>query len=405
MSDPLSPAFLERCLRADVDQLTDPTALEVVGLPDLAYAALERAGLLRRVGAIPADLEAALGEERTLGAAIEAMLDLTLEARLDALLEEPDELEHEDEGGEGAGGADGHEDPFASPERVDATETLFLDRDRVQAAVGEVARRLPAARALRSRLATVVARLAAFDARYRRAMAEFLSAAPLARRLAPLMAVERLDPATHWWWAALEEEARRAESPPPLAESLARALEEDRCAADLVDPGAQAAAFASGEPFPGDRAFRRHLPRCPSCRRAVDELAALFGPAQGAAPRAARGGFALAAAPTEAEALEELQAASFRPKAPVPGTRFQVAVGLREADRLRLTFHEQGQAGRTRALDGGLVRIEGVGEARVEDGAAEVAHPEGRASPAAALRALEARRVLIAADGTEIALP
>ena len=390
-------ALLERLLREDVASLADPAAIAEVGLEELSYVALERAGLLRRIGPLPEDLEGALADERTIGAALRFLSDLSLEDRLETFLSRAGKLD-----GQGAAGgaeADGALDPLESPEHEDEAETLFLHRDRVEAALCEIARRLPDGPEPRARLARILAGLARFDERFRANLHEFFAVLPLIEALRKRFDYERLDRATYWWWWEIEEAFRRLDSGPSSLDALAaEAHSGDRCVEGLDDVGWLRAAYATGETFEGRNAFAEHILRCPPCRSAVGELEALF-----ARPEPARLG--LAAAPSAEVAAEELRARIFRPRARIAGTAFFVAIGLKEADRLRFTFHAEGAPGRTRALDGGEVAIEGIGRATIEDGAAEIPLSRDRPPEEAVSEALRARRTLLLPDGSMAELP
>jgi len=382
VTDPFDRAFLERLLRADVAALADPAALAATGLEELAYTAHERAGLLRRVGEVPAELAAPLAEPRTVEASLEFLKDLALLDRLEAFFQAVTGEEPEDPGAA---------ESVDRPEHVDEAETLFLHRDRVQAALGEVARSLPDTKKARSRLARVLANLARFDERWRANLHEFFAAIPLVERLKARFNWRALDRRTCWWWTEIQDAFRRVEAGGDLAELGREALEEDRCAAALEDVGWQRAAHATGVEFKGRRKFAAHLRRCPPCARAVADLESLFGAKTEKAPAAQ---LALAAAPTAETELEALRKRVFRPAAPIVGTPFSVAIGLKERNRLRFTFHPTGTSVYARELDGSEVAIEGIGRATVAGGAAEVGLPEGESLEEAVLSALRATRTL-----------
>lgn len=376
MTGAFDRGLLEALLAADIAALADPAQRDAIGFEEIAYTALERAGLLRRVGEVPASAEAALSDRKTIEAALEFLGDLSLFERLEAYLRSASEAEP---------AAEGEIEPLESPERLDEAETLFLHRDRVQAAVGEVARRLPETKRARSQLARVFANLARFDERWRENLHEFFSLLPLIERLRPQCNAEKLDRRLFWWWWEIEEAFHRLESGLPALGDLAReAFYEDRCAGGLDDVNWLRVACASGMKFKGRRAFESHLGRCVSCRHAVADLERLFEPARAPAP------LRLAAAPT-AEALEEARRERVDPfPRPILGTPFSVSIGLKEADRLRLSFHRAGLSEYARELDGGEVVIEGFGRAVVRSGAAEIALPRGTAIE----EALAARRTL-----------
>jgi hypothetical protein len=384
----LDPGFLERLLRGDLAALADPAQVEEVGMEELAYTALERAGLLRRVGAIPEDLAQSLADKRTVSAALKFLQDLALEDRLEAYLARSGEADHDADAGQ----------PIESAEHTDEAETLFLHRDRVQAALAETARNLPKTRAARAALARVIARLARVDERWHENIHEFFVVLPLITRLKERFDWRKLDREHYWWWFDIEDAFQRVESGSETLEQISReALEEDSCTQALDDVGWLRAAYATRASFKGRRRFEGHLQQCPPCRRAIRELHALLEPAEAA------GSLRLAAAATGEEALETLRARVARLPEPIHGTPFSVARTLKEPHLLRFTFHESGLSTTTHKLDGSEVVIDGIGRATVRNGAAEVALPRGMPAEEAVKEALAARRTLmLSAESAEV---
>ncbi len=350
MSDVFDPAFLEPLLRADLAALADPEAVAEVGLDELAYVAFERAGMLRRVTAVPADAERALAGEHLVAAALDFLSELALDDRLDDLLESARDAEPAEAG---------EPDPVEAPEHLDLAETLFLHRDRVQAALGEIARALPAGREIRAKLARVIATLHGFDERLRDHLHELFPAIPLIEALKTHFDWRKLDRDAFWWWTEVDEAFRALEAAPPGPEALAE--------------------------------------------RAADGEAGPTAPVRGRRP--AREALRLAAAPTAEEERERLRARLYRPKRPIPGTHFSFTAGVKEGERIRFTFHEEGVPGRTRTLDGSEVVVAGVGSASVENGAAEVPLPRDRPPADAAADAILAQRTLRRPDGSTLELP
>lgn len=413
MTSAFDARFLERLLRADVAALRDPQAIaEAGGKDELACVAFERAGMLRRVaGAIPEDCERALADEAVLAAALRFLETVSLEPRLDELLAAAAPL------GEGP-----DEDELAraeAPETVALAEALFLHRDRLQAALGEIARHVAAARAAgrapeRGRgFARSVAHLARLDARLRAKIDLFYPVIPLIRELKKRFDWTRLDREAYWWWHEIEASFDAVAAAPArggAAEAVRASLGEEgrRCVEDLDDVENKRAAFAIGEDFPGRGAFAAHLLRCGACRAAVAELERLLeGRGDLGArelPGPAETSLALAAAPVQDQDFEEVRARSFRPRARIPKTRWWVAIGLRERDRLRFTFTTEDGA-RARDLDGAIVRVESLGRATVANGAAEIPLPTDRPLEEVAAQAFGARRTLVQPDGAVIHLP
>jgi hypothetical protein len=343
--DPFDPAVLEVLLRDDLVAFGDEEAIREAGREELAYAALERAALLRRQGRIPPDLEAALSEPDLVRSALVFVADHALQERLDSFLRS-------------AEGADTFE-AIESPERLDEAETLILHRDRLQGVIGEIARRLEPDGESRRTLARVVAGLARMDARWRAGAHEFFGAIPAIRRWKARFDWTRLDPEAYWWWSEIELALARVEATTTLVTPLDAegGLEQD-----------------------GDR------------------LTTVLEPES-------RSAFALAAAPPPEAVLEEVRERYFLPRTAIPETPFAVTIGLREANVLRFTFSSARQAARTRELDSAVVTVEGIGEAVVREGAAEISLVVQGSLEETVAAALRARRTLRRPDGSVIELP
>ncbi len=176
MTSAFDVAGLERALREDLAALRETGAWSERA-PERAFSAFENAGLLRRLGRVPADCERVLAEEEVIAAALRFLETTSLDEEIEALLRparagdaraggggsaarggpgggraearegEAAEAREAREAGEEASEEekDGEDElsRLSSPEAVERAERLFLRRDRLQAGLGEIARNLP----------------------------------------------------------------------------------------------------------------------------------------------------------------------------------------------------------------------------------------------------------------------